>query len=962
MHIRRIYICLYLLLAFLDCNAGINPDDTHAGKELLNQERKKIPDLKSQEEKVQRMMDLGLWTEAKSMIGTFRNNNSTKLLKARWLFLENQFKSSSLLVDSVLEGNRNNLNALELKAELLLEAWKLKSAEEILLELKGKNPKLSRPRYLLGFTYLLEGKNKDLDQNLKELKTEFPDQAWYELLSGRDDLIKNEPGKADSVFKQGLSKDPLNADLRFYYGYTQWRNAKGNFLDRMTDQWDLCLDINPLHYLAHWHLGNGHTSYTYQDYASKEDSLVLRSLIGFDLAIGQKKYQEAIQIAESGHKKFPQSLIPLIYKASAFYMSPEKNGQSSLDSAQAIFIQALKKKKDYGPAENGLASVIKAKRIPFLYFYDSITTKLKDIKISELLDLEAVIPETKYFPETIARMAKMELFSANAYLPLLKKGGYAFHILPLHHTLAETFHDAYFNQATTFDYRKWMDIRGVGSGAVGLEYVEKGAFLERNVLLHEYIHLIHSQFTTEKDKRRIRALYLDAVKKGHALDYYAAGNEQEYFAQIYPAYFATKAVQPQDFKSLNTQALLKSKDPEAYRFMDSLVKAENQFVQGNANIFRDEFCELYINLSQNAQNNNGNRFTKAKAYLDTASLYDADYLPLLMAKADLGLKMGDQEIADQNIKKASALDPKYSPAFEKNYELNRSLEAAGLLDYNTAYELEKSDLLKAIDLESDPVIQADHREALVDLYRSNSLIPDEVQAREDLYKNIATYSSNEKTRKNLILGDKIIQSLELGYPESLDPLEKIYQTNPQDYEFALKYAQSLENNGNKEKATAILEKSLELQKPSGRINPEQALYLAVFQGTSGNQSRGKEILKTVLKNQVDSSFLMVQAYLATGQTEKAENLFKAFKLPHDFFPKSEYYSIKGDLRIQENNLEEGVTAYQDALANNPYNFRTAKKLIEILKKLNRPTAIQAIMAKLASLPVKPGPMLGITAN
>jgi hypothetical protein len=89
---------------------------------------------------------------------------------------------------------------------------------------------------------------------------------------------------------------------------------------------------------------------------------------------------------------------------------------------------------------------------------------------------------------------------------------------------------------TTFDNRQWMDIRGVGSGAAAIEYVERGAFLERNVILHEYVHLFHGRVLTDAENRKIRSLYYQAMKEKRTLDYYSQNNESEYFAQTYPAY------------------------------------------------------------------------------------------------------------------------------------------------------------------------------------------------------------------------------------------------------------------------------------------------------------------------------------------------------------------------------------------------------------------------------------------
>lgn len=471
------------------------------------------------------------------------------------------------------------------------------------------------------------------------------------------------------------------------------------------------------------------------------------------------------------------------------------------------------------------------------------------------------------------------------------------------------------------------------------------------------MHLVHATILTDLDQRKIRSLYLSAMKNNRILDYYAASNEYEYFAQIYPAYFSTMAVHPQDFKSLNTQSILKTRDPEAYHFVDSLVKVENQFLLGNQNVFRDQWAQLYIQLSQNSDLKKEADKLKAKSYLDTAASWDKDYLPLLISEADLALKTGDQDKAEIYLKRAESLNPNYSPIFEENYELNRSLEVSGLLDYNSAYELEKSDLLKAISLEIDPVIKSDWRQKLIELYKSNSLIPDEVQTLEALYKEIIAVSSSEKNRKNLVLADKIKLSLELGYPDNVETLEKVYLQDPQNYEFVSKYADCLFDGDNKNKAVSILEKCMAIQNSTGKINVGLALELANYQADLGNISRAREILHTVLHDRMDSSLIMIKTLAKIGDVEKAEKLLSGISLPHDFYPKSDYYSLKGDIKLSKGLYEEAISAYMDALANNPYNFLVAQKLSVMLTKLNRTTALAALKTKLIGLPIKPGPLL-----
>ena len=134
-----------------------------------------------------------------------------------------------------------------------------------------------------------------------------------------------------------------------------------------------------------------------------------------------------------------------------------------------------------------------------------------------------------------------------------------------------------------------MDIRGVGgggTGAVGIEYLERGSHLERNVFLHELIHLAHDDLFTEAQRRRVRALYREAIRTDRLLDYYSGTSEQEFLAQAVEAYFSSSRVHPLDHKSMNTRADLQRVDPELYAFVAELAGEMEMALAGDPEALR----------------------------------------------------------------------------------------------------------------------------------------------------------------------------------------------------------------------------------------------------------------------------------------------------------------------------------------------------------------------------------------
>src|SRR5699024_9681332 len=100
-----------------------------------------------------------------------------------------------------------------------------------------------------------------------------------------------------------------------------WRRVDATQLDDMAAQWNLAFEVNPLHYLAHWHFGNGHTNLTYADYAEPTDSVVNTRLDKADLLISQDKLDQAIAITRKVGDEYPESVHPAMMRGSIYYMA-----------------------------------------------------------------------------------------------------------------------------------------------------------------------------------------------------------------------------------------------------------------------------------------------------------------------------------------------------------------------------------------------------------------------------------------------------------------------------------------------------------------------------------------------------------------------------------------------------------------------------------------------------------------
>jgi tetratricopeptide (TPR) repeat protein len=125
----------------------------------------------------------------------------------------------------------------------------------------------------------------------------------------------------------------------------------------------------------------------------------------------------------------------------------------------------------------------------------------------------------------------------------------------------------------TFDGRYYASIRGVGGRVTvsGIEYLDQAALGGFNTIAHEFAHQVHIAAMGKSEVKEIRSLYDRARREGRTLDYYAAANEHEYFAQGYEAFISDRKRPSAGVTARHTNQELLRYDPELYKFLEKLA-------------------------------------------------------------------------------------------------------------------------------------------------------------------------------------------------------------------------------------------------------------------------------------------------------------------------------------------------------------------------------------------------------
>jgi predicted Zn-dependent protease len=935
---------------------NINPDSaTLALKELtkVKQQLLKAVETPGQQKVpvIQRMIELGMWNEALKEIERNKKPSADyKILSANYLILNNELKKAARLVYEVLKAQPKNQKALLLKAFLEVQAWQLPQAaatcEKALKD--GTNEDL---QLMLGRVRLLQKNYTAALGIANDVIKSNPKSAGAYLLEADVYFWDQHPNQAEAPLKKSLALDPYNADARFSYGYAIWRRVDATQLNAMAAQWELALAINPLHFQTHWHWGNGHTNLTYADYAEQDDDVVRKELEKVDDLVKKNQVKEALALTRVVERKHPSSVLPGMHRASIYYVAFDMDRELRLDSAEHIFRSILARKKHYGPAHNGLSAVIKSKRIPYLASFDSITNKLNTTKITDMANFLKVFPDVSYYPgDMVKAMVWNQMYTAVVYFPFLSKQDNAFRIPPLHLDLAIVMNSPSFRFNTTFDNRQWMDIRGVGSGAAAIEYVERGAYRERNVILHEYVHLFHGRVLTDAENRKIRALYYNAMKENRTLDYYSQNNESEYFAQTYPAYFEAVKVHPLDFKSMNTTNDLKTKDPEMYKFLDALVKKESAYLAGDKKAMASNWSEIYVNLSDGAKQQQNP--VLAAAYLDTALVYDKNYLPAYLSHSQLSIEKKNFDAALEWLNKAEAVDKNYAPIYVGYANLSAARYAANEIDQKAAVAQQAAYLSKSGKMEDDYQELGRINILLREMYKKNGMIAEAIHAANDYGKSGATVSTYLRDRRDDALAFAAVLKSSLGFEEPIALLKNLVAQKPQNFEYRNMYADALSNGKHYKEAIQTLKEAQRILAASGNARSDYNLRIAEFYHVLGNKDSTEQYLSPLINGKTPvrpgDKLRYVRLLAATGHQGQATGIFKTAPSTGDSFYLADYYFTDG--KLMDAGAQMGSTAqFEKAVALNAYHYDAYTELIKKYTDTNQPAKAETLKSAMTSL-------------
>lgn len=417
------------------------------------------------------------------------------------------------------------------EADLLRRDYK--SAEERLRQRLEREPQSARARSLLARVLLENSRNREAVEEAGRalLIDPFDTDALHALAFAR--AVERKSEEVRSLARRSLAFNPSNGAVRRLLA--QYLNGKTGYEQKIDEaarrKYERGMALK-----QEGHLAKAATEF---ESALRIEPHYYRALIALgDVRLREEDYSRAAAVANRAVEADPDGSVAHLQMSYALIGLQER---ARLEIGAEDFAEAFYRRPSPPVYE------LTRKVFPN---YDWLTRRRQ-----EVID-RAIAPLAHYLPKLVRSGARHILLTFDQRITELGE-----------------FQDVLGEK--TFDGRYYASIRGVGGRTTvsGIEYIEAAARGGFHTIAHELAHQVHMAAFDKEDVKTIRLLYEEARRQGRALDYYAAENEYEYFAQGYEAFISERKRPSAGITARHTRSELAERDPELYRFLIKLTAA-----------------------------------------------------------------------------------------------------------------------------------------------------------------------------------------------------------------------------------------------------------------------------------------------------------------------------------------------------------------------------------------------------
>ncbi len=483
-----------------------------------------------------------------------------------------QFEKGEKLLEKAKALSPENTRAMLLQAKFDINRMDFDAAEAIYQDLLKKNAKSVEAVYGIAEVFYWKDQFEQSEEFIRQclsLDPEFFKAYWLQSLIHR---LRQENEEWKETGLKAVELAPFDEEARTNLAHILMRGERK--LEEGYEQTKIALRVNPYSYTAHLYLGTGWTPKYYKEEKIEGDEQTVNKIRELLEAGDENLLNQEFEQADAAFGEVldlaPENIKAMIGKGTLNYH------RGRYEDALDWFFKVLNIDPDYGLAHYGVCQSL-------LRIKDRINVKFAEIE-KEFAAMDA--PEPPYLKDVfinyeeldpeLQKILRLSVRPLSNYLKTLKIGGATFYMIPFHKLLLESPYLSRMKGTRTFDLRLWDDVKGCGGthSTSGANWQKDVKYRRFNVVAHEFTHQVHN-FLSKRLLEKVKCLFLKAKEERRTLDFYADFNEWEYLAVGVEAYVSEKKLADQKLGYGHMRSELLERDPELYRFIESLNDKDN---------------------------------------------------------------------------------------------------------------------------------------------------------------------------------------------------------------------------------------------------------------------------------------------------------------------------------------------------------------------------------------------------
>ena len=461
----------------------------------------------------------------------FPNDNQAQYLIADWEHFSMNYQSADSLYSSLLIDSPKNINALNSKAMIALD-----------------NGKINKSFQYLEKALAIDSTNIASLTNYSRALLENRDSEGF--ITAINKVLEIDSTNSDALAGKG-----------FYFSALQYN------IDEGAKYFNKAIESNPLNVKAHHYLGRGYSPSNYND----STQITSKVLIATDSLLKNNQFESAHKLISKEYLKDNNDIHTLkLIAASEFHLG---NYWKTIEYSFKI----LELKPNYGLAHYFIAESLNKLKNKHNILMHEFKLEYEKREVPKVIPfIEDVFINYHQCGNDLQKIIRINTEPFNGFMEALSIAGATVYFMDFHQLMFECPYLADIKGSRAVDFRLTDDIKGQGGYQMTSNKLQQTEVMYGfyNVAFHEFGHLIHWLFTYEQNAE-LKRLYIQAKQEGYTLDWYAASNELEYFAQGIEAYLSEQKIPGQPSAMSNTKQKLYEKDIYLYNFIESLLNQKS---------------------------------------------------------------------------------------------------------------------------------------------------------------------------------------------------------------------------------------------------------------------------------------------------------------------------------------------------------------------------------------------------